>query len=138
RAEVRPFDRSGAVGAGDPAQNSQPKWVYENGLRTLPWLLFEAGRPQVRLGWAVSAIERTPGGWTLRGPKGIAGGFDAVLVTAPSRAASRIMERSTLDTDVRDRVIAAYSAARYRTIVSVAFEPQQPIAPPDGVYALVN
>ena len=99
RRDVRPFNQKSEIGAGDPAQNAEPKWVYRDGLRTLPYLLARAGAPRVQLGWQVRKVAANAGGWTVCGADREAPGFDAVLLTCPPAAMSRLLGRSALPRD---------------------------------------
>ena len=137
RREVRPFDRKGDLGPGDPAQNAEPKWVYRGGLRVLPGLIARAANTRVQLSWPVTELARAAQ-WTVSGPRGTVTGFDAVLVTCPPASARTLLEHSPLPPDVLTPASEALAAARHRTIISVAFEPRQKVEAPGGAYALVN
>jgi predicted NAD/FAD-dependent oxidoreductase len=50
----------------------------------------------------------------------------------------RLLAASTLSPAERDPLLSAFASAPYRAIISVAFEPDRPLSPPGGAYALVN
>jgi renalase len=132
--DVRPFDRHGAIGAGDPAQNSQPKWVYPGGLRTLAHQLAFEAACNVRLNWRVDALPRDGATWSVAGTPGLVNGIGAVLVTLPPAALRRLLRHSP-DIPVAADAVAT---ARHRPILSVAFEPAANVLAPESAYALVN
>jgi len=136
RKDVVPFAADGVIGAGDPAQNAEPKWVYRQGIGELPRLLARASGAHVHLGCAVQSLRREADGWRLVTPTGNAGPFAAVLVTATPAAAFRLLEGSHAPGVVD--LSKALSTARYRSIASVVLRPGTPVAAPEGVYAMVN
>ncbi|MFN0095165.1 MAG: FAD-dependent oxidoreductase [Dehalococcoidia bacterium] len=136
--DVCPFDAAGQVAPGDPSQNAQPKLVYRGGLAKLCLLFAKASAAHIQLGWPVAALERATDGWRLRGPKGVAGPFDAVVLTLPAPAAAEVLAASAFERDLRDALVAAYREVTYRAIISVAFGVSGDVPRPQDAYALVN
>jgi hypothetical protein len=133
RADVLPFTADGAIGTGDPAQNSAPKWVYRQGLAHLSTLLCEAALPaSVRLGCTVLRVEDDGGSWTVVTERGSVSGFNAVVLTPPPAALARLLTASRLTAP------SALGGASHRPIISVTFGLAAPLPSPGGCYALVN
>lgn len=135
RADVLPFDRMGAVGPGDPAQNSQPKWVYRRGLARLPHLLRARSDATLCLGRPVNTVACSDDGWWLNGDLGP---FAAVIVAVPGPAMASLLGGAALPGLELSALASELRALPYRAIISVAFEPASPLDAASDAYALVN
>ena len=159
------FDGAGAIAAGDPAQNADPKWTYRDGLNRLGKLLAEGltVRREVRIGRirpktkdqrpkasadaALSSVPSAP----LRAGVGRrssvsyelfdadgapVGEADLILLTPPAPQAAEIVAACELEKTVRDFLLSNLEGARYRRCISVALAYDRRIERP--FYALVN
>jgi renalase len=130
------FDRSGAIMAGDPAQNADPKWTYRSGLDQLAQLL--AAGLDVRHSQRIGAIQRIGVQcYELLNETGLrVGTADAVLFAAAAPQAAAILAVSTLDPSIKDGLVAELGRASYRPCLSLALAYDRRIERP--FYALVN
>jgi predicted NAD/FAD-dependent oxidoreductase len=146
------FDGSGAIAAGDPAQNADPKWTYRDGLSQLGKLLGEGldiqretrigslrqlttddGRPN-----NARPIRSVVGGrWSVVDSAGqLIADTDLVLLTPPAPQAADILAASEFDPNAKAALLAELARATYRRCISLALAYDRPIARP--FYALVN
>ena len=134
-APVWIVDGAGQVITGDPAMNSEPKWVWPGGNTALAKHL--AAGLSLRLETTVVAIEPTGTGYELIDAENERiGPFDALLLTAPAPQSAGIIAASNLDAADRAALLAALQPVHYRPCLSLALAyPQRPEPP---WYALVN
>lgn len=134
-APVWIVDGAGQVITGDPAMNSEPKWVWPGGNTALAKHL--AAGLSLRLETTVVAIEPTGTGYELIDAENEhIGLFDALLLTAPAPQSAGIIAASNLDAADRAALLAALQPVHYRPCLSLALAyPQRPEPP---WYALVN
>lgn len=134
-APVWIVDGAGRVISGDPAMNSEPKWVWPGGNTALAKHL--AAGLSLRLETTVVAIGSTGAGYELIDAEDARiGPFDALLLTAPAPQSAGIIAASDLDANDRDALLAALQPVHYRPCLSLALAyPQRPEPP---WYALVN
>jgi len=130
------FDHSGAITAGDPAQNADPKWTYRSGLDQLAQLL--AAGLDVRHGLRIGSIQQLGARrYELFDDAGVrVGAADAVLFAAAAPQAAAILAASPLDQSVKDGLVAELGRVRYRPCLSLALAYDRRIVRP--FYALVN
>jgi predicted NAD/FAD-dependent oxidoreductase len=130
------FDHAGAIRAGDPAQNADPKWTYRSGLDQLA-LLLAAGldvRPGLRIGSIQPLGARR---YELLDEAGMRlGTADAVLFATAAPQAAAILAACALDQSTKDRLAAELGRVRYRPCLSIALAYDRRIVRP--FYALVN
>ncbi len=134
-APVWIVDGAGRVISGDPAMNSEPKWVWPGGNTALAKHL--AAGLSLRLETTVVAIRPTGAGYELIDAEDARiGPFDALLLTAPAPQSAGIIAASDLDANDRAALLAALQPVHYRPCLSLALAyPQRPEPP---WYALVN
>ena len=134
-APVWIVDGAGRVITGDPAMNSEPKWVWPGGNTALAKHL--AAGLSLRLETTVVAIEPTGTGYALIDAENERiGPFDALLLTAPAPQSAGIIAASDLDATDRAALLATLQPVHYRPCLSLALAyPQRPEPP---WYALVN
>jgi predicted NAD/FAD-dependent oxidoreductase len=151
------FDGAGAIAAGDPAQNADPKWTYRHGLDRLGELL-GAGvdiRCELRIGRVgrktkderrKTSVVGASSSFVLRlSSEGyqlfdtheqLIGEADLILLTPPAPQAAEILSASDLDAATRDTLVAELGRATYRRCISLALAYARRLERP--FYALVN
>lgn len=135
------FDGAGALAAGDPALNAEPKWVYRDGMNRLGKLLATGieVRREVQVG-QVNELPNAPGGraqWALFDRAGVALGIvDAVLFTPPGPQAADLIAASALNDTLRQALLVELAPVRYRRCISLALAYPQYVERP--YYALLN
>jgi renalase len=150
------FDGAGAIAAGDPAQNADPKWTYRDGLSQLGKLLGDGLdiRHELRIAslrWAPELAgdratrrrdaQQWPapprGQWSLVDTAGqILGDADLILLTPPAPQAAELLNASAFDPDIKATMLSELAGATYRRCISLALAYDRRIERP--FYALVN
>jgi renalase len=134
-APVWTFNQAGEVNPGDPAMNTEPKWVWQDGNNVLAKHM--ARGLALHLETSVAALGRSGAGYEVTDTAGERyGPFDAVLLTAPAPQATAILLASDLEQAARDELLAALQPVRYRPCISLALAYTYRPTPP--WYALVN
>lgn len=134
-APVWIFDGEGHVIPGDPAMNTEPKWVWPDGNSALAKHLAQG--LALHLETTVAALVRSGDGYEVIDAGGErAGPFEAVLLTAPAPQTAAIIAASDLEPEARDELLAALQPVHYRPCLSLALAYARRPAPP--WYALVN
>jgi renalase len=150
------FDGTGAIAEGDPAQNSDPKWTYRDGLSRLGQLLgagldIQRATRISRIGRRTKDEGRTtdlgadPSSSVVRPwshyelfdiEQQKIGAADLVLLTPPAPQTADILAASDLNADAKAALLAELARATYRRCISLALAYDRPFARP--FYALVN
>lgn len=134
-APVWTFDGMGRVMPGDPAMNTEPKWVWTNGNNALAQHMAQGLNVSLERG--VAALMWSDAGYEVVDTNGgRVGPFDVVLLTAPAPQSAAVLAASEIDPEVRSELLAALQPARYRPCISLALAYKQRPTPP--WYALVN
>lgn len=130
------FDRTGAITAGDPAQNADPKWTYRCGLDQLAQLL--AAGLDMRQGLRIGSVQQLGARrYALFDEAGLRViSADALLFAAAAPQTAAILAASTLDQSANDLLVAELGRVYYRPCLSIALAYDRQIARP--FYALVN
>ena len=123
----------------DPQRDAERKFVYRNGLTTLPKLLAKALPPERTVfvyETRIGALEQAERGVILRDENGReAGRADVVIITAPAPQAADLLEASRLKTETALR-IDALRGVSYHPNFTVLLGYAAP-APPAPAYALL-
>jgi hypothetical protein len=130
------FDQHNQIAEGDPAQNSEPKWSYSDGITRLAKGL--AHELDLRHQTRISRIAQTNGSYVLFDEQTtIVGAADAVLLTPPAPQTHALIAASTLPQTAQQTILAELARADYRPCLSVTlgYPPQLRSRP---FYALVN
>lgn len=138
-APTRPYANEGTIRAADPQREAERKFVYRNGLTTLPKLLAKSLPPErvvfiyeTRIG----SLEEGERGILLRNEKGReAGRADIVIITAPAPQAADLLADSRLKTETASRIEALRSVP-YHPNITLMLGYAAP-APPPPAYALL-
>lgn len=134
-APVWTFNHASQVNAGDPAMNTEPKWVWPGGNSVLAKHM--ARGLALHLETTVAALGRSGAGYEVIDAAGeTSGPFDAVLLTAPAPQSAAILAASDIEQAARGELLAALQPVRYRPCISLALAYAQRPTPP--WYALVN
>lgn len=130
------FDRDNRIAPGDPQQNAEKKWSYEEGNTQLAKEL--ARNLDVRFDQRISRLARAEAGWALwTEDNNNVYQADAVLLTPPAPQTAEIIADSDLPSEVRDALAAELAKVIYRQILTVTLGyPRRPR--PRPYYALVN
>lgn len=137
--EVWPFDDSGTIRPANARSEGAPRLTYRDGIADLGRRLAEAApKAEIHRETRVGALHRDETGWRLEDDAGAdLGYFDAVLLTPPAPQTADLLRASTLEEDLRESLLDALGAARYRSQFSVVLAFNEPVARPEP-YALVN
>lgn len=130
------FDAENRITEGDPEQNADEKWTWRSGITALARSM-AAGMP-IEFGRQVTRI--APGTQARYGlfdaADALLGEADIVLLTPPGPQTAAILERSSIDADLRDAMLALLEPVQYRRCISYVFAfPYRPQVP---WYSLVN
>lgn len=130
------FDQHNQIAEGDPAQNSDPKWTYSDGITRIAKELAQSLdiRRQIRIGH----IAQANGSYILFDEQdAIVGAADAVLLTPPASQTHDLIAASALPNAAQEVVLAELARASYRPCVTVTLG-YPPQLRPRPFYALVN
>ena len=136
---IRPYANDGTIRPADPQREAERKFIYRNGLTTLPKLLAKALPPQRTVfiyETRIAALEEIERGIVLRDENGReAGRADVVIITAPAPQAADLLAGSRLKTETHSRIEALRSVP-YHPNFTVMLGYAAP-APPAPAYALL-
>lgn len=138
------FDAAGSLQPGDPVANTEPRWCWSAGMRTLSKFLAEG--LHIRFTTLVHHLAKIGSIYTLYNPLGeLIGEVDVVLLTPPGPQTAAILRASAIDIGVGDdgddidfqrRLLTELSRSTYRRCLSIALAyPRRPEVP---WYAAVN
>lgn len=130
------FDQHSQIAEGDPAQNSEPKWTYSDGITRIAKELAQG--LDIRLQTRVRRIGHANGSYILFDQQdAIVGVADAVLFTPPAPQTHDLIAASALPNAAQEIVLAELARVSYRPCLSVTLGyPSQ--LQPHPFYALVN
>ncbi|MEL6614528.1 MAG: FAD-dependent oxidoreductase [Bacteroidota bacterium] len=136
---VWPFDDDGTLRPDRARHDPGPRLTYTDGISTLGRRLLDAAPEATLVGQTrVASMAREDGLWRLFDTDGAdLGAFEQVLLTPPAPQIVGLLGESEMDDALRQRLVAALSAAEYRSqfTVVLAFPEGGPRPEP---YALVN
>lgn len=130
------FDAANHIQEGDPAQNAEPKWSYQQGLVTLAQLMAQS--LDIHYNTRIARLKSTPQGWQLFTDSGQDFSyFTYVLVTLPAPQARELLDKSDFDSELKQGTSTHLAQATYNPLLSVAlgYQPRPRSRP---YYALVN
>ncbi|MDF1849660.1 MAG: FAD-dependent oxidoreductase [Verrucomicrobiales bacterium] len=137
--DVCPFDESGTIAPGDPAQNAGAKWNYRGGINTLGKLLVEVGHLDVRRETRITGLQVDHEGWTLSHEgSDQREKFDAVLLTTPAPQAVELLGSISDEKEIITPLMAELKRAQYHSQFSVILNYAGSYPLPNGAYALIN
>lgn len=130
------FDQHNQIAEGDPAQNSDPKWTYSDGITRIAKELAQGLdiRQQIR----IRRIAQANGSYILFDEQdAIVSAVDAVLLTPPAPQTHDLIAVSALPKAAQETVLAELAKVSYRPCLTLTlgYPPQLRQRP---FYALVN
>jgi renalase len=130
------FDRHNQITEGDPAQNSDPKWSYSDGITRLAKAL--AQDLEIRRETRISRIAQANGSYILFDQQAtIMCAADAVLLTPPAPQTHALITASALPQSAQQAILAELVRADYRPCLTVTLS-YPPQLRQRSFYALVN
>lgn len=130
------FDQHNQIAAGDPAQNSDPKWTYSDGITRIAKELAQG--LDIRRQTRIRHIDQANDSYILSDEQDtIVGAVDAVLLTPPAPQTHDLIVASALPNAAQATVLAELARVSYRPCLTVTlgYPPQLRQRP---FYALVN
>ena len=130
------FDQHNQIAEGDPAQNSDPKWTYSDGITRIAKELAQG--LDIRQQTRISHIDQANGSYILFDEQdAIVGVADAVLLTPPAPQTHDLIAASALPSAAQTTVLAELAKVSYRPCLTVTLG-YPPQLQPRPFYALVN
>ena len=130
------FDQHNQIAEGDPAQNSDPKWTYSDGITRIAKQLAQG--LDIRQQTRIRHIDQANGSYILFDEQdAIVSAADAVLLTPPAPQTHDLIAASALPNVAQQTVLTELAKVSYRPCLTVTlgYPPQLHQRP---FYALVN
>ncbi len=129
------FDEDGRVSEG--REVDETRWTYRDGLTQIAKRLFNEADVDVYRNTHVTWMSREDDGWCLGAEDGSKfDGFDVVVVNPPAPQTAELLRNTDWSHGVRDRIVDAADAVRYRTVYTAVLGYEFEVDVP--YYALVN
>jgi len=137
--DVWTFDALGEIYPGDPAQNAEPKWTYRKGISQLGKLLAASAGLEVQRETRVARVMRVDGGWELEDDAACSlGVFERVVFAAPAPQCREVIEASTMDDALRDKLGEALGRCRFHRQFSFILGYDRALSRSQPFHALVS
>lgn len=130
------FDRTGTITAGDPAQNSDPKWTYPDGITRLARQM--AADRDIRFSTRIAKFVQRGEQYDVWDDRGeFVQTADALLITTPAPQGHALVAASMIDENVQASLLHELGQVRFRPCLTITLK-YAPVLRPRPWYALVN
>jgi predicted NAD/FAD-dependent oxidoreductase len=112
-------DEHGAISAGDPRHNAEPKWTYRHGIKTLAKLLHaDAFLAELHVTTRIAELRPEGGRWWLVDEEEVSHGpYEQILLTPPAPQTAALLRSAGLEEEPVTRALEGVHYHRQFTFV---------------------